>query len=480
MPDILGQVYSRGTCPNYVMVVGEAPGKQEYNQGKPFVGDSGVEQDYMLKHHSGTGWCYAYFTNVVKDYISGNPDPTTDLVAKWTPYLLDEIARVQPKLILAVGAFATRWFLGESAVLWEVHGIPTYAGLFDNSRKDRAGGAVVVPCLHPALGIHEFNNRPLIDWDYQQAMAVRGRMLAGEGVDSIVGCDPWEGNEMYRDIGGEEAAMYLMPKADYLAVDTEDGIESHWMQFSQQPGEGMTIRGSQPHFQTGLQDIQSIMDIGVPLVMHNAKYDIPVLQKIGLDLTRANIVDTMYMLYLLNTEPQGLKAAAYRWCRMKMSSYNEVTSGVVSRQLEFLDRTSKLDLPKAETIEFRENDGSNKKYTPRAGHKSAQAILKKFGKGGFVNTSKPKDDVTRPESWDSHSPLYRAWYNTSGSPYHKPRAQRTQKRLVEEVLGEKMPSGNLELDCGLDDAVWYASRDADATGRVYMAVLKELQERGLA
>ena len=107
-------VPAAGPQPCDVLLVGEAPGRHEFAAQVPFVGKSGEEQERYLTRHglSAQRWRR---TNVVGEYRDGNPDPTREQIDEWTPVLLDEVRATRPKLVVAVGRFAMRWFLGESA-----------------------------------------------------------------------------------------------------------------------------------------------------------------------------------------------------------------------------------------------------------------------------------------------------------------------------------------------------------------------------
>lgn len=189
-----------GLSPNPVLLVGEAPGRHEAQQGKPFVGPAGKEQDRYLAQHGATVH-YWRRTNVIPIYIEGNPDPTADLIRQWTPHLEAEIAECQPKIVLAVGAFATRWFLGNCA-LDLVHGVAHYAGAFDRRLVDRAGGAVVVPIMHPAAGLYNPEAKPTIARDYGCAVKMVVKVKGG-GVVAVAE-DEFVGAEKYTDVSGKQ------------------------------------------------------------------------------------------------------------------------------------------------------------------------------------------------------------------------------------------------------------------------------------
>jgi DNA polymerase len=340
-------VYGKGPIPSPILLCGEAPGREEMLRGEPFVGRSGEEQEWYLSRHglSTRGW---YKTNVSKDFVEGNPDPTRAQLDHWTPHLIEEIKTVSPKLIVAVGRFAMRWLLGESATLDACHGLPHYGGAFDPSRAHRANGAIVIPVQHPASGFYSGDARALIDWDYAQVAAAVKKIRAGKEREIQVATDTLAGHEHYLDIGGDDLATYLsIDSPDLLAIDTEGSPDAPWsIQVSTAAGTAYVLRRSRPDFASGISYLQAITDRGATIVLHNAMWDMEVCRALGLELRRARIFDTMYAAYLLRVEPQGLKPLARRWCGMEMSKFDAVVAQASSaRQLDYLAQVIVLGAP---------------------------------------------------------------------------------------------------------------------------------------
>jgi DNA polymerase len=98
------------------MIVGEAPGEQEDRQGEPFVGKSGQLLDNMLRAISLTRGeaepaRQVFIANTLKCRPPGNRNPTPEELAKCEPFLIRQVQLVQPKIILAMGAFAVQSLL---------------------------------------------------------------------------------------------------------------------------------------------------------------------------------------------------------------------------------------------------------------------------------------------------------------------------------------------------------------------------------
>jgi uracil-DNA glycosylase family 4 len=123
-----------------VMLVGEAPGKSEDEQGRPFVGRSGKLLDELLAE-AGLERGDVYITNVVKARPPGNRDPKPAEVAHWMPVLERQLALVRPRLIVPLGRHALAHF-APGAKVTQVHGTRLEVG-------DRA----LFPMYHPAAAL---------------------------------------------------------------------------------------------------------------------------------------------------------------------------------------------------------------------------------------------------------------------------------------------------------------------------------------
>jgi DNA polymerase len=97
------------------LVVGEAPGEHEDQQGEPFVGASGQLLDNMLKavglHRAGRGDQGVYITNAIKCRPPANRNPHVPEVAQCEPFLRRQVELLQPRVILALGRFAAQALL---------------------------------------------------------------------------------------------------------------------------------------------------------------------------------------------------------------------------------------------------------------------------------------------------------------------------------------------------------------------------------
>lgn len=101
-------VFGEGTSTAEVMFVGEAPGAQEDLSGRPFVGAAGQLLDRILENAMGLRREQVFIANVNKCRPPGNRDPEPDEVAACLPFLRQQIAIVQPKVIVCLGRIAAR------------------------------------------------------------------------------------------------------------------------------------------------------------------------------------------------------------------------------------------------------------------------------------------------------------------------------------------------------------------------------------
>lgn len=124
-----------------VMIIGEAPGREEDRAGRPFVGRAGQLLDRMLsaidagREHAETP---VYITNILPWRPPQNRDPSADEIAMMRPFVLRHIELAAPKMLVVMGNISAQALLGKRGITrlrgqWtEVHGLP------------------VLPMFHPA------------------------------------------------------------------------------------------------------------------------------------------------------------------------------------------------------------------------------------------------------------------------------------------------------------------------------------------
>ncbi len=112
------------------LIIGEAPGADEDEQGEPFVGQAGKLLDAMLAAIDLKRDENVYIANVLKSRPPGNRNPAPEEVAACMPYLLRQIALIQPKIILAMGRFAAQSLLQTDDAIAKLRGqVHRYQGI---------------------------------------------------------------------------------------------------------------------------------------------------------------------------------------------------------------------------------------------------------------------------------------------------------------------------------------------------------------
>ena len=109
-------VFGIGNVQAHWMIVGEAPGEHEDLQGEPFVGKSGQLLDAMLRaigltRGEALPQRQVYIANTVKCRPPGNRNPQPDELMRCEPFLIQQLALLKPRIILAMGKFAVQSLL---------------------------------------------------------------------------------------------------------------------------------------------------------------------------------------------------------------------------------------------------------------------------------------------------------------------------------------------------------------------------------
>lgn len=122
-----------------LVVVGEAPGYHEDQQGEPFVGPAGQMLDKMLENVLALRRDQVYILNVVKCRPPKNRNPLPDEVEACRPFLDAQLEAISPKVVLLLGSVAYKTLFRTD------DGITRQRG-----RWHEYGGAPVMPTFHPA------------------------------------------------------------------------------------------------------------------------------------------------------------------------------------------------------------------------------------------------------------------------------------------------------------------------------------------
>ena len=141
-PLSMGRTHSvagEGVLDPLVMFIGEGPGRDEDESGRPFVGAAGRYLDRWLAAIGLDREKNAYITNIVKCRPPNNRDPQPDETDACTPWLLEQIVLVRPRMIVTLGRISMRVLTGTTQGITRIH------GTFHTWR-----GIPLVPTFHPS------------------------------------------------------------------------------------------------------------------------------------------------------------------------------------------------------------------------------------------------------------------------------------------------------------------------------------------
>ena len=136
-------VFADGNPQAKIMIIGEAPGRDEDRVGLPFVGKAGQLLDQMLSsiHLSRED---VYITNILPWRPPGNRTPTTEETDMMRPFLNKHIQLMAPDIILAVGGTSAKTMLSTSTGIMKLRGKLTHYDIGDGVKRP------LLPILHPA------------------------------------------------------------------------------------------------------------------------------------------------------------------------------------------------------------------------------------------------------------------------------------------------------------------------------------------
>lgn len=502
-------VKGEGPQPAEVMLIGEAPGMTESQKGRPFCGKSGAELDGMLERN-GLHRDDVYVTNICKlqpAIVNGKQQaPSKEEIERDTPELLEELLRVRPKWVGAVGRVAAQWLCGADVVtdMEAAHGMafPLSTALREKLRAaegyDLSGSTIictgieseesslfedsgpkshwterlrVVPLYHPAAGLHNADLQPFVWWDIQQfAGYVSGRLHPVTPTDRFP-------HPRYVDEVSESSGLRLYGVP--VACDTEGLAGRVWGgSVSSEGGSALVTR------LRDTQELKAVLDAAPTIYFHNALHDVPILEEINIPVDWQKVEDTFLMAYCLRLVPQGLKQLARRFCGMEMQSYLDVVAPADRRlALEYVQRA--LEAKRCPMCE-----GAGKIRSLRKDGKGWKKQPEKCTWEGCIDGGLwPDRDPQLKYDWETGQwKLSKGWSvgrylqrlekdlaegrfevdeDTGEALNARKRVQNWPDdvvELIEQEIGE-LPEPTLD-DIPAAEATYYSARDADATIRI--------------
>ena len=163
-------VFGNGSIDAELVFVGEAPGKNEDIQGKPFIGAAGKFLDQMLemielKRED------IYITNIVKYRPPGNRDPRPDEKKAFLPYLQSQLEVIKPKVVVTLGRHSTNCFLPDLQIS-KIHGQPKRVKLALKEDKSDSLEVVILPLFHPAAALYNGDMKQTLIDDFALIPAI--------------------------------------------------------------------------------------------------------------------------------------------------------------------------------------------------------------------------------------------------------------------------------------------------------------------
>lgn len=304
------RVVGEGPIPCDVMLIGEYPGQQEVDCGRPFVGKTGKELNRFLDGHTAPHRHDVYLTNAMHELPFGKGKfvlTHADDVELW-----HEIEMVRPTTIVTLGAHVLKLFCGDEATLEAYHGIPHRV---THPRLKALGVEDIFPTYNPAATLHAPQLQAWFAYDMRRLGYFLNGTLPEAAVDNLPG--------VYRETNHASPHQYVFNAHNRIASDTEGWIHDPWcLSWTDIDGYGFVVkRAYAAPFMAALRHFRPA------LTFHNSLHDYGVYRALGADLDEMGlrVDDTMIMAYLLGLEPQGLKPLCYRHAGMEMQEYAEIT-----------------------------------------------------------------------------------------------------------------------------------------------------------
>jgi len=158
-------VLGEGSHHARIMFIGEAPGRNEAEKGRPFCGAAGKILDELLasvdiKRED------VYITNIVKDRPPENRDPLPDEIAIYGPFLDCHINIIQPKIIATLGRYSMGYIFNKFGLdlllkpIGQMHGKVFEADVSYGKIK-------IVPLYHPAVAVYNATTKDTLKKDFQ-------------------------------------------------------------------------------------------------------------------------------------------------------------------------------------------------------------------------------------------------------------------------------------------------------------------------
>ena len=147
-----------------IVFVGEAPGRNEAQTGRPFCGAAGKILDELLESIN-IERQDVYITNILKDRPPENRDPTVEEIKIYTPFLTRQLEIIKPKIIAALGRFSMEFIMKLYKLDDKLQKISLLHGQIFEA-KTSWGKTKIIPLYHPAVALYNSNQLTVLKHDF--------------------------------------------------------------------------------------------------------------------------------------------------------------------------------------------------------------------------------------------------------------------------------------------------------------------------
>jgi uracil-DNA glycosylase len=187
-------VFGSGNADADLMFVGEAPGRNEDEQGLPFVGQAGKLLDKLLEE-IGLQRSDVFICNTLKCRPPGNRDPHPEEIENCHEYLLRQVELIEPRVICTLGNFATKLLRADPTGITRLHGR-------DEVRVIGTRAVRLYPIFHPAAALYTPANVEALRADFARIPELLALELPPQ---------PEPVEEPVAPVGGEEPVPRAVP-----------------------------------------------------------------------------------------------------------------------------------------------------------------------------------------------------------------------------------------------------------------------------
>ncbi len=150
-------VFGEGPEHAKFMLIGEAPGEEEAESGRPFVGNAGrLLNKYLQEAQIRREDCYV--TNVLKVRPPGNRTPRKSEIKEALPFLIRQITLIRPAVVVCLGSVAVQAVIDPKAKITQIRG-----------EWQEKNGIKIMPTYHPAAVFHDEDKKEWLKKDLTEA-----------------------------------------------------------------------------------------------------------------------------------------------------------------------------------------------------------------------------------------------------------------------------------------------------------------------